>query len=59
MKLINEYIVFWPGGKPKEDSLINNIGDSIGAVIGWVSAYYLDHYGNQNGWYSLHIKKSL
>ena len=41
MNIINKYITFWPGGKPSADTIINNIGDTIGAVIGWISAYYL------------------
>ena len=56
MKIINNYIPFWPGGKPKSDSIINIIGDTLGVVVGWLSAYYLDKKGNKYGWYSLHIK---
>ena len=52
---INQYITFWPGGKPKPDNIINIIGDSIGAIIGWLSAYYIDHIGNTYGLYDLHI----
>jgi hypothetical protein len=44
MKFINENIKIWPGGKPKADSLINSIGDTIFASIGWLCAYYLDKY---------------
>ena len=55
MKVINKYIVFWPGGKPRSDYNINNIGDTLGAIIGWLSAYYLDNMGNNYGWYNLHI----
>jgi hypothetical protein len=53
---INKYMVFWPGGKPKSDSTINSIGDTIGAIIGWSSAYCLDNIGNKYNWYTLHIK---
>ena len=53
---INRYMVFWPGGKPSPDSLLNSIGDTIGALVGWLSAFYLDQHGHSNGWYSLHIK---
>jgi hypothetical protein len=53
---INKYLIFWPGGKPKADSFINIVGDTIGAMIGWISAYYLDHLGHTYGWYNLHIK---
>ena len=56
MNIINKYMVFWPGGKSKSDSIINIIGDTIGAIIGWISAYYLDQLGNKYKWYTLHIK---
>jgi hypothetical protein len=55
MKLINNYIVFWPGGKSQSDSIINVIGDTIGVIIGWSSAYYLDQIGNKYKWFTLHI----
>ena len=54
MKLISN-IKLWPGGKPKADSLINIFGDTIGGVVGWLTANYLDKYGNKMGWYDLHI----
>ena len=47
MNFINKYITFWPGGKPKSDSGINSIGDTIGAIIGWLSAYYIDKLGQK------------
>jgi hypothetical protein len=46
VNIINKYIVVWPGG----------IGDTLGAILGWLSAYYLDKLGNNFGWYTLHIK---
>lgn len=55
MSFINR-LVFWPGGKPNADSPINIIGDTIGSITGWLSAYYLDHLGNTYGWYTLHIR---
>ena len=55
LNIINQYIVFWPGGKQKSDTIINNIGDTVGAVLGWLSAYYLDKLGNNYKWYNLHI----
>nr|QDY52062.1 hypothetical protein 3_41 [Mimiviridae sp. ChoanoV1] len=55
MKFINNNFKLWPGGKPKADSLLNIIGDNIGAIIGWVSAFYLDDLGNKMGWYEKHI----
>ena len=56
MNIINKYIVFWPGGKPKPDTIINIAGDTFGAVFGWLSAYYLDKLGNNYKLYNLHIK---
>jgi len=57
MKFINKYLFFWPGGKPQVDTLLNICGDQTGALIGWLSAYLLDHIGNKYKWYSLHIQK--
>ena len=56
VKFINKYMLFWPGGKPKSDTVINSMGDTFGAIMGWISAYYLDKIGNKYGWYNLHIK---
>ena len=56
INFINKHIVFWPGGKPKPDSIINNIGDTYGAILGWSSAYFLDKIGDKYGWYISHIK---
>jgi len=36
IKIINK-IPFWPGGKPSGDSLRNNIGDQISAMLGWIT----------------------
>ena len=55
MKLINK-IKIWPGGKPYSDSLTNIIGDNIGTIFGWLSAYYLDNLGSKYGYYTKHIK---
>ena len=56
VNIINKYLVFWPGGKPKSDEINNIIGDTFGAMMGWFSAYCLDKIGNKYGWYNLHIK---
>jgi len=56
MYFINKYLVFWPGGKPHSDYFINIIGDNIGAILGWLSAYYLDNLGEKLNWYKKHIK---
>jgi len=50
IKLINS-LIFWPGGKPEPDSFTNIVGDNIFAYLGWIAAYSLDKYGNQQGWY--------
>ncbi len=42
LNIINQYIVYWPGGKEKPDTIINSVGDTFGAVLGWLSAYYLN-----------------
>ena len=47
INIINTYIKFWPGGKPYKDSFINSIGDTLGTIIGWISAYILDKYGKK------------
>jgi hypothetical protein len=39
--IIHNYITYWPGGKDKADTIINRVGDTIGAIIGWISAYYV------------------
>lgn len=54
--IINKYMIVWPGGKPKADSMINIVGDTIGTLLGWLSAYLIDHIGNKYKWYNLHIK---
>ena len=57
MYIINKWMPFWPGGKPKADSNMNSLlGDNIFAILGWLSAYYLDKLGNRYGWYALHIE---
>ena len=55
---INKYFSsIWPGGgKNKTELGMNAVGDTIGALIGWMSAYYLDRMGNKLNWYELHIK---
>ena len=52
MALINNYLTFWPGGKPYPDSFLNNIGDTISAMAGWVLAMYLDKVGVEKKWYT-------
>ena len=56
--IINKYFSFiWPGGgKHKAETFFyNGFGDTTGAIIGWLSAYYLDKIGNKYQWYKKHI----
>ena len=55
VNFIDKYLFFWPGGKHRADKNINIIGDTIGAIIGWSSAYYLDKIGAKYKWYSEHL----
>lgn len=57
MHFINNYLPFWPGKKPAADRPINILGDNIGAIAGWLSAYGLDYLGQQQGWYDMHIQR--
>lgn len=38
------HITFWPGSKYKGDTFINTFGDTVFAILGWVSASFLDKY---------------
>ena len=55
MKIINTYLKFWPGGKPKPDTTINSLGDVISGAAGWLVAYKLDELGDKFGWYEGHL----
>ena len=55
INIINTYLKFWPGGKPYPDTFINIIGDTIGTIIGWLSAYLLDKYGSKYKLYKSHL----
>ena len=51
MKFINTHLTWWPGGKPKADSMMNILGDNLSAAAGYWCAYYLDKLGTKWGWY--------
>jgi len=36
---IDNYLIFWPGGKKKPDSIINSISDIVCGTFGWILAY--------------------
>lgn len=57
MALINNTLGgIWPGGKSAPDTFANSIvGDTVGAIIGWILANYLDFYGSRYGWYQPHL----
>ena len=42
MNIINTYFIWWPGGKPYHDSLLNSISDTVFTGIGWLISYKLD-----------------
>jgi hypothetical protein len=41
---IDTYLTIWPGGKKSPDTLLNSIGDTIFAILGFIIAKYLDKY---------------
>ena len=51
MRFINTSLTFWPGGKPKQDTLLNVAGDNLSAILGWYCAKLLDEYGKEHEWY--------
>ena len=38
MYFINTWIPFWPGGKTHSDSILNRVGDTTFAGLGWIVA---------------------
>tara|TARA_Y100000590_G_C14964449_1_gene729976 strand:- start:7 stop:327 length:321 start_codon:yes stop_codon:yes gene_type:complete len=59
MYFINNYLPIWPGNKPKSDTFINSFGDTIGGILGWLFARYIDRLGNKLNWYPLHLNKNI
>lgn len=58
MFVINKYFKnIWPGGKPRADTLINSIGDTCSAIIGWIIASIADKYAKRYGWYIEYVKE--
>ena len=55
MKIINKYIKLWPGGKEYKDSFMNSVGDTIGTILGWITAYMIDKIGEKYGWYKSNL----
>ena len=55
MYVINNYLRMWPGGKPKPDTPLNVVGDTVAAAAGFLAAQQIDRAGSRRGWYTLHI----
>ena len=51
MSFINNNLTWWPGGKPKADTITNVLGDNVAALFGFYCAYKLDQMGKRNKWY--------
>lgn len=41
MQFITTYFTLWPGGKSSPDTLLNQVGDTITAGLGWLAANWL------------------
>ena len=52
MRFINDVLKYWPGGKPRADSIINIVGDNISALLGWFCAKKIEEIGKTRGWYN-------
>jgi hypothetical protein len=35
-------LIYWPGGKPKQDNILNSVDDQTFAMIGWLTVYIID-----------------
>ena len=51
MKCINNYVSWWPGGKPRADSYINQLSDTLMTMIGWYLSQVADMYGQEKHLY--------
>lgn len=49
--IIQKYLNWWPGGKFFFDHPINSIGDQVFAMLGWLVAYQLNKWGEENNWH--------
>ena len=54
IRFINN-LPLWPGGKPGADSMINILGDTTFAMLGWIVAYSIDKMGHRLEWYKSHL----
>ena len=49
-EFINKTLTWWPGGKPRADSIKNIMGDNLAAIAGYYCAYKLDDMGKKKKW---------
>jgi Na+/phosphate symporter len=42
VKIIDQYIKVWPGGKKSSDYILNSTSDIIFCMLGWYIAFILD-----------------
>jgi len=58
IKVINKFYYWSSFKKSYPDSLINILGDTLGASLGWLTAFYLDYLGHKYKWYDPHLIKN-
>lgn len=52
MRIINTHFKdIWPGGKPRADTIVNRLGDTLSTIVGWYVAYYANKYAIKYRWY--------
>ena len=51
MNIINTYISFWPGGKPRADSILNQVSDNLFSLLGWFVSQYADQKSLEKHFY--------
>ena len=56
---INKFFYIWPGGEKKADTIQNMIGDSIAAILGWVTFFYIDIIAKDNLLYKQYLKPNM
>lgn len=44
INFIDNNITWWPGGKQKSDTVLNQVGDTLFGIVGWYCSMLLDKY---------------